>query len=237
MKGFLLAGGRGERLRPLTDRLPKCLVPINGQPLLAIWLDLCEREGISHVMMNVSHHVDAVERFLETRRGRAVDVTLVQESAPIGSAATVRSKRAFVAGEESFWIFYADNLTCARLRPMRAIHDSHAEPMTVGLFSTEDPRSAGIVELDGHNRIVSFEEKPANPRGELANAGIYLARQALFEWIPSTGGIVDFGLDVLPALAGRAFGYRIPEFLADIGTPDRLVQASAAWQAMELNHR
>jgi len=56
MKAFLLAGGLGERLRPLTDRVPKCLVPINGVPLLAIWIDLCNRSGIDSVLINVSRH-------------------------------------------------------------------------------------------------------------------------------------------------------------------------------------
>ena len=64
MKAFLLAGGLGERLRPLTDRIPKCLAPINGVPLLAIWLTLCERHAVGEVLINVSRHADLVEQFL-----------------------------------------------------------------------------------------------------------------------------------------------------------------------------
>ncbi len=64
MRAYLLAGGRGERLRPLTDRVPKCLAPVGGRPLLAYWLTLCRREGVTDVLLNVSHHFEMVEAFL-----------------------------------------------------------------------------------------------------------------------------------------------------------------------------
>jgi mannose-1-phosphate guanylyltransferase len=213
----------------LTEHTPKCLAPINGLPLLGIWLDLCEREGVTDVLLNVSHHFDAVERFLESRRSNRVRVAVTREEAPAGTATTVRRARAFVEGEESFWIIYADNLTDMRLNPMLRVHRDHGEPLTIGLFHSPHPESAGIVELDGTGRVVAFAEKPAHPRSDLANAGVYVARQTLFDWIPPSPDPSDFGLHVLPALVGRSFGYVIPEFYADIGTPDRLDAAAAEW--------
>nr|MCU0257049.1 sugar phosphate nucleotidyltransferase [Vicinamibacterales bacterium] len=88
---------------------------------------------------------------------------------------------------------------------------------------------AGIVELDAGGRVVGFEEKPAHPRGDLANAGVYLARRGLLDRIPHREGIVDFGHDVLPALAGEIHGHVIEQFIADIGTPTALAAASDAW--------
>ena len=67
MKAFLLAGGLGERLRPLTLTIPKCMVPICGVPILDIWLGLCERHGITDVLLNVSQHPEKVEEFLAAR--------------------------------------------------------------------------------------------------------------------------------------------------------------------------
>src|SRR5512138_3396342 len=103
MKAFLLAGGLGERLRPLTDRVPKCLVPINGVPLLSIWLDLCNRSGVDSVLINVSRHGDAVENFLRSEN-LPIDVRLVREKEPLGNAGTVRVNRDFVRGEDNFFI-------------------------------------------------------------------------------------------------------------------------------------
>lgn len=232
MKAFLLAGGRGDRLRPLTDHIPKCLVPIDGVPLLAIWLDLLQREGVTDVLLNVSQHVSLVERFLADRPGGGPSVVLLAEASPRGSAATVRDARHFVDGEADFGICYADNLTTVRLAPFRAQHDRHAAPVTMGLFRAADPTSCGIAEMDADGRIVSFEEKPRQPKGDLAFAGMILARPSLFERIPRRDGIVDFGLDVLPGLTGEMFGYVIPEYLADVGTPERLSRATAEWRTM-----
>jgi mannose-1-phosphate guanylyltransferase len=229
MKAYLLAGGRGERLRPLTDRIPKCLAPIDAQPLLGFWLDLFRREGVTDVLLNVSHHVDQVHRFLASGASAGVRVTVVEEPAPVGSARTVLRERAFVDGEESFWIVYADNLSDIRLGAMRALHAQHREAATIGLFHTPTPTAAGIVGLEPDGRIRSFVEKPAQPDSDLANAGVYLARPALLEAIPDRPGIIDFGLDVLPTLAGHMYGCVLGEFHQDIGTPERLAAAAAAW--------
>ncbi len=78
------------------------------------------------------------------------------------------------------------------------MHAEHAGVLTMGLFRAPEPRAAGVAELDESGLIVGFEEKPQTPRGVLANAGVYLARQTLFEHIPSVSGVVDFAHDVFP---------------------------------------
>ena len=80
----------GERLRPLTTRMPKCLVPIRGTPLLGIWLDAFARQGIDDVLVNVSQFPEQVEAFVEARAGRAPRVVIVREAAPLGSAGLSR---------------------------------------------------------------------------------------------------------------------------------------------------
>ena len=231
MRAYLLAGGRGERLRPLTDHVPKCLAPVGGRPLLAYWLALCRREGVTDVLLNVSHHFEMVEAFLASRAESSPTVRVVRELEPSGTATTVKRERWFAEGAPHVWVFYADNLSDLRLAPMFRLHEAHADPMTVGLFHTLDPSASGIVELDATGRIVSFVEKPANPRSDLANAGVYLMRSSAFDAIPDGPGLVDFGQHVLPSLVGRMHGYVIPDFHEDIGSPERLVHATAGWAA------
>ncbi|HNV02007.1 MAG TPA: nucleotidyltransferase family protein [Vicinamibacterales bacterium] len=229
MKAFLMAGGLGERLRPITDRMPKCLVPIRGVPLLGIWLDLLAREGVDEALVNVSRFPELVEAFLDSRAARQPVVRLVRERSPAGSAGTVAAHRAFVDGEESFWIVYADNLTNASLSRLLAAHRANDGVATLALFRTPSPRSSGIVGVEPDGRIVRFREKPDHPEGNLANAGIYLARQAIFDWIPAGQGVTDFGHDVFPRMVGRMYGYEVDGYLIDIGTPERLEQANADW--------
>jgi len=230
VKAFLLAGGLGERLRPVTDRLPKCLVPINGVPLLAIWLDLCTGSGIDSVLINVSRHGDAVEEFLRTV-DLSIDVRLVREPAPVGNAGTVLANRDFVRGEDNFFVLYADNLTDASLPALLAFHQTHAGPLSMGLFRTATPSSGGIVEVAPDGRLLRFEEKSAQPVGNLANAGIYVCRQAVFAAIPADQPIVDFGHDVFPGLIGQLYGHLIDGYLLDIGTPRGLAGGCRDWAA------
>jgi mannose-1-phosphate guanylyltransferase len=228
MKAFLLAGGHGERLRPFTDHLPKCLVPIGGVPLLRIWIDLCKRSGVEEVLVNVSRNVAAVERVLDADTP-AIAVRVVEERQPVGNAGTVLRHRDFVRGEDNFLVLYADNLTDADLGSLVRFHQSHTEPLTMGLFRTADPAGAGIVELGEEGKVGAFHEKPAHPVSDLANAGIYVCRPSLFDAIPRHPGIVDFAIDVFPVLGEQLRGQRLAGYVQDVGTPEGLARAQRDW--------
>ena len=139
MKAFLLAGGLGERLRPLTDRVPKCLVPINGVPLLEIWLDLLrassDRSGPDQRLAPRRHG----RRVLCVDRNWNLDVRLVRETSPLGNAGTVLANRDFVRGEDSFFIFYADNLVDASFAKLLAFHRRIQGALSMALFRTAVP--------------------------------------------------------------------------------------------------
>jgi NDP-sugar pyrophosphorylase family protein len=105
--------------------------------------------------------------------------------------------------------------------------------MTIGLFHAPDPRAAGIVQLESTNRVIEFVEKPAHPRGDLASAGVFLARQSLFDVMPqSRAEVFDFGLHVLPHLVGAMYGHVIEDFLMDIGTSAALARAADQWRQL-----
>ena len=148
MKAFLLAAGHGTRLRPLTDTIPKCLVPIRGVPLLGIWLELCRRHGIDEILINLHAHSEAVRAFLR-EHGDDLKVTVSEERVLLGSAGTLLANRDWVGSDPFFWVFYADVLTTANLASLREIHernDSHLA--TLGVYEVPDPRRCGIVSLD-----------------------------------------------------------------------------------------
>jgi mannose-1-phosphate guanylyltransferase len=232
MKAFLLGGGLGSRLGPLTADVPKCMVPINGTPLLEVWLQLCERHGIHQVLLNLSRNPETAAALVRNRRG-SVDVTIVHEPHPVGNAGTVLAQRSFVSGEESFYILYSDNLTCVDLGVLLNVHRQHPAPLTAGLFRTKMPTASGIVALNGAGVITSFAEKPAAPKSDLANAGIYVARQTIFDAIPRRTGVIDFGHDVLPTLVGVMHGSVISDYLVDIGTPSGLARAREEWPGLD----
>jgi len=227
MKAFLLAAGVGSRLRPLTDTIPKCLVPIQGEPLLAIWFKLLKKYGITEVLVNAHAHSSGVAEFL---RGRFPDdhVTLAEEPELLGSAGTLAANREWVGSESLFWVLYGDVLTNAHLGNMLRFHESYPSAATVGVYRVPDPKRCGIAVVDQAGRIERFLEKPEDPPGNLAFAGILIGTQALLQAIPPQRP-ADLGFDVFPRLAGQMYAYPISEFLLDIGTMENYEQAQLHW--------
>ncbi len=234
MKAFLLAAGKGTRLSPLTDRTPKCLMTIAGKPLIEIWINLLEKNGVTEVLINTHHLSEKVERFVESFH-TSVKITTVYEKRLLGSGGTVLVNQPFVKDEKDFIIAYADTLTNMNLFDM-AEHHRHIKRkggiLTMALFHAPDPSACGIAELDSEQKIITFVEKPENPSGSLANGGIYVASNEIFNFFPESvpdGSILDFGFHILPKLAGRMYGYEILDYLQDIGTIDALETARKEW--------
>ena len=228
MKAFLLAGGLGTRLRPLTDTVPKCLIPINGEPLISIWLSKLEEVGVDELLLNLHYLPDAVRRYFSDYRG-GLKVHMFFEQVLLGSAGTVRANSQFIRDEDNFFIIYADNLTDTNLGAMLDYHVRRRPLLTVGAFHAENPTECGIMELDENDVITGFVEKPAEPRSDLANAGIYVATPGIVEFIPDKTPC-DFGFDVFPSLIGKARGYVIDDFLIDIGTLEKYHLAQKLWK-------
>lgn len=230
MKAILLAAGLGTRLRPITDEIPKCLVPINGKPLLAWWIELFEKHGITEFLINIHHLAEIVIDFISAYQG-PINITYVLEPELLGSGGTLRFNSKFVADEKAFVIAYADNLTNYNLTSLINYHFSHELPFTMSLFRTDIPKQKGIAVLDDENTIIDFVEKPVNPKSNLANAGIYVAEPEILEYIESNG-FADIGFDLLPKLVNNMKGWETEDFLMDIGTHEHLKKANNIWKSI-----
>ncbi len=228
MKAFLLAGGYGTRLRPLTDSVPKCLLPIRGRPLLDIWLDLCAQSGITEVLINLHAHSQTIEQHLE-RSCSPVNVRLVHEDQLLGSAGTIVANRAWVGSDSAFWILYSDVLTNTNLKRMSEFHSRQGSVATLGLYQVRDPSRCGVAITDKMGVIVDFEEKPQTPRSNWAFSGLMVAGPSIFEVMPSLTPKADIAFHVLPRLVGKMMAYPIADYLLDIGTLPNYQEAQVTW--------
>lgn len=230
MKAFLLAAGYGTRLRPITDTIPKCLIQINGKPLLEWWFELFQRYGIDEVLVNTHYKADQVGEFVSgyTKLHRDMKVTVFYEEKLLGSGGTVNANRDFIDRDETFLICYADNLTDVNLKELTDKHRGNGTVLTMALFHANMPRQCGIAVVDEKGLITEFVEKPKNPKSDLANAGIYVADSRLFEYFENKD-FCDFGNDILPKLVGVMYGYEIQAYLRDIGTLQNLQSAREEW--------
>lgn len=237
MRAFLLAAGLGTRLKPLTDSIPKCLMPIHGKTLLEIWVAHLERGGIERALINthhLAHQVEAAVKDLDRRFHVHLDT--IEETQLLGSAGTLLENANYIPQGEDFLIAYTDNLTDLELQPMITFHKEHTidTVLTMCLFHTRYPEACGIATMDEAQRITDFVEKPERPKGNLANAGVYVASYDLLSICKelnndSTGGPYDLGYHVLPHLVGRMAGYPMDGYLRDIGTVEDYRQALAEW--------
>ncbi len=228
MKAFLLAAGLGTRLKPITDEVPKCLVPISGKPLIYYWFKLFEKHGISEVFINLHYLSDEVRNCVENLE-TSVKATLFFEEELLGSAGTVFRNREWIGEDKNFIVAYADNLTNMDIGRLIDFHYEKKGLMTIGLFEAENPGECGIVKTDSSSAVTSFHEKVKNPPGNLANAGIYVVNSLIFDEFTFRKPL-DFGFDILPKLTGRIYGYKIEEYYIDIGTIENYKKARSHWK-------
>jgi len=227
MKAFLLAAGYGTRLKPITDTIPKCLVSVRSRPLLDHWAELFLQHGIDCVLINTHHLPMGVINYI-LYSGHRIFWDVRHEETLLGSAGTLRKNKSFVRGEDNFIIAYADVLTDCNLTNLVNKHTENDSFFTMVVSAVQDPTQKGIVQLDGDS-VLSFDEKPQNPKGNLANMGIYVCKPEVLDLIPEKP-YADIAMDLFPQLLGKMRAYESNEYFCDIGTHDGLNFANNTWR-------
>ncbi len=226
MRAVLLAAGLGTRLRPLTDRIPKCLVPVCGKPLLAYWLDLLLPNGIERVLINTHYLPEAVQWFVAASPWRE-RLVLIHEDRLLGTGGTVLKNRSFFEGK-AFLVAHADNLTRFDLAGFRSAHE-HRPPgtaITMMTYDTDAPQACGIVQGDSLGVVIAFHEKIANPPGNRANAAVYVFEPEVLEFLAKLNKeVIDLSTEVIPAFLGRIYTWHNAEYHRDIGSLESLQRA------------
>ena len=227
MRAILLAAGLGTRLQPITNNTPKCLVPINGTPLLQIWLERLTAAGMGPFLVNTHYLADMVTAFVEgSTFKKKIKVTF--EDNLLGTAGTLIRNLDFFHDEDGLLI-HADNYCLADFTAFKHAHDNRPLSclMTMMTFRTDDPSSCGIVEVDKSGVVIGFHEKVEHPPGNLANGAIYIISPELLEIIKTDlNHIKDFSTEVLHRFKGRIFSHEISDVFLDIGTPERYAKAN-----------
>ena len=235
MNAMILAAGKGTRLYPLTETLPKPMVPVAGKPVLEHTVRWLSRHGIRRIAINLHHLPDAVRSHFGDGSRFGVELRYSEEPELLGTAGGVKQVEGFF--DDPFVVVYGDVLADFDLGALAAFHRSHGgEPhATLTLDRRPDAAACGVVELDANDRILGFVEKPRPEeiRSPWVNSGIMVLDRALLAGIPA-GRFSDFGREVLPAWLGEGiplWGWRLPEgaYLIDMGTPEKYAQAAREW--------
>lgn len=222
MKALLLIGGLGTRLRPVTETVPKQLIPIAGKAILYHALDLLPRD-VEEVVLSTGYRAEDVSTYVRAHP-TGLPTRTVAESTPLGSGGAMR-----FAGQgmsDPFLLLNTDVVAQADLGELLRAHRRHGGLGTMALASVAETQWYGVAQLDG-DRIVRFVEKP--PPGEAPsnwiNAGLAVWRSEILDRIPPEQPL-SFEQAVVPKLLQDGlYGYRLTGYWEDAGTPERVLHA------------
>jgi mannose-1-phosphate guanylyltransferase len=225
MKAMLLAAGRGTRLAPLTDSIPKILAPFGGRPLLEHQLEYLTRGGVTEIAINVHHHSDQVLACIDAL-SLGVPVRISREPRLLGTAGALLPLREFFT--EPAIVLYGDVVTDTNLAELMEEHRRHDPLATLAVYPSTEIEGKGVCRVDETGRIIAFAEKPDAASGQaLINAGLYVVSPRVLDLLAP--GESDFGRDVWPSAltAGETLRAAVLDaYLRDIGSPAALAGAS-----------
>jgi len=230
MKVVLLAAGMGSRLRPITNTIPKCMVPINGRPLLDYWMEILgENEEVTKIIIN-THYLPESVREYAFKSAYIGKIELVHEKILLGTAGTLQEVMPKIANDDVL-VAHADNLTLFNFKDFHYYYRNRPSSCiaTMMTFETDDPESCGIVNLDEQGVVQKFYEKVKNPPGRLANGAVFIFSAEALSIIEGLykGGVKELSIDVLPKLVGRMNTYQNSIYHRDIGNPRSLSEAES----------
>lgn len=235
MKALLLAAGLGTRLRPITDIVPKCLVPINGIPLLEYWLKNLSQAGVDRFLINTHYRAEQVNRYVK-RSPFKDSIELVHEDELLLTGGTLL-KNQVCFNDAPFMLIHADNLCFCDFKAF--IRSHHQRPkgtvMTMMTFIADEPQKRGIVNLDKKGVVIEFFEKVQNPPGNLANGAVYIIEPEVIKFLRSMNKAkIDFSTEVLPKYIGKINTFQNDVYHRDIGSVEEYALSQVEVVAKEL---
>jgi len=225
LKAMVLAAGRGERLRPLTDRLPKPMIPVAGKPLLHYTLTYLKNCGIDEVVINLHHLARTIRDYLGDGSAWGLRIVYSFERSLLGTGGGIQKASPYFIGE-TFVVMNADILLEADLREVLRFHRESQAAVTLVLREDPDVDRYGAIEIDSDGCVREFLGKlglPKRPRKRLMFTGLHVLEPVVFSYMPldlSVFSITDVYVNMLRA-GERISGYEMQGFWTDLGTQDR----------------
>jgi glucose-1-phosphate thymidylyltransferase len=180
MKALVLSGGSGSRLRPITHTSAKQLLPVANKPVLFYGLEAIRDAGIASVGMVVGDTAPSIQAAVGDGSAFGLDVTYIRQDAPRGLAHAVLIARDFL-GDDDFVMYLGDNFIVGGITELVDEFRSGRPDAQIMLTRVPDPRQFGVAELDASGEVIGLEEKPRQPRGDLALVGVYIFTAAIHE--------------------------------------------------------
>ncbi|MDQ3926941.1 MAG: NDP-sugar synthase [Actinomycetota bacterium] len=228
MKGVVLVGGQGSRLRPITYDVPKAMVPLRNHPFMSYMIDFLRAGELEGVVLSLGYLPDPIQEYFDGRNLGGFSIDYAVEDRALGTAGGIKNAEGYLDGGPLV-VVNGDVLSGLKLKDVIAKHQVSDALATITLTSVEDPTAYGLVEVDHDMLVHRFLEKPAADEvtTNLVNAGIYVLEPEVLEMIPASQE-VSIEREVFPHLQaeGRLRAYVSSSYWRDIGTPKSYLAAS-----------
>jgi len=227
-QAVILAGGKGVRWKPLTNELPKALIPIHGKPILEHTILYLKTFGIQQIYLVIGHLGEKIKEYFGNGEQFGVNIIYLEDKKQKGTAPALKVVEPVIR-KETFLVWYVDEIADIDLFDFLEFHQKHRATATLALSSVSDPKGLGIVKLQG-SKIKEFIEKPQKQISSyIVNAGIFISEPEIFDYIKNTTKSLE--KEVFPQLAkeGKLNGYLFAGKWFDIGTPKGYAKALKEW--------
>jgi histidinol-phosphate phosphatase family protein len=224
----ILAGGQGTRLKSVSGELPKPMVPLIGKPILEHQIELCRKHGFYEVAVLAQYKYQKIIEYFGDGKKFGVNLTYVIEQHPRGTAGALRDALPVLA--DRFLLLYGDTYIDVDLRRFWSAHASSGVDGTLFLHPNDHPHDSDLVEIDRHGVVKSILPYPHPPGREarnLVNAALYVLQRKGIVEATSDFGKADIAKQMFPQMLSqgrRLLGYVSPEYIKDVGTPERLAK-------------
>lgn len=222
MKAVIIAGGFGTRLRPLSNVIPKPLIPLLDRPLISHIIDSLPK-CVESVILATNYKSELLEEYFKNHRGNK-ELLVVKEDEPLGTGGALKNVSRYI--DDTFVAFNGDIISSIDVQSMIDYHLEKRGIGTIALWHANNPSDFGVVELSSDCRIEFFVEKPApgQARSNLINAGIYVFDPKIFDYIGEN--FVSLEREVFPRIIGLGlYGYHFLGYWLDCGTRENFLAA------------
>lgn len=229
MRAFIIAGGKGTRMGPLTEALPKPMLKIAGKRVLEHQIECLKMNKISRITIFTGYLGGVIEDYFKNGSGFGVDIDYERETVPLGTSGCLASMRDKV--REDCLVVYGDLVFDMVIENLIECHRRSSSIATIVVHPNDHPFDSDLIEMDADGNITAFILKHCKPRvySNLANAAIYVMSKEALKYIPPDRPS-DFIRDIFPEMLKsreKISGYRTTEYIKDMGTPERYSRVDA----------
>src|SRR4051794_34430315 len=229
MKAVIMAGGEGSRLRPLTIRRPKPMVPVVDRPAIVHIMELLKKHGITEVVITLQYLASVIQEYLGDGSNYGMKIHYTVEESPLGTAGSVRQGIEWL--DDTFVVISGDALTDFDLTAAIRYHQQRKSTATIVLKRMPNPLDYGVVIIDEEGRVHQFIEKPSwgEVFSDTVNTGIYVLEPKVFEHYEA-GQVFDFSNNLFPMLLEKGvpmYGYVADGYWCDIGSITDYMRATS----------